>query len=62
MDLLEDLEMSLLKFNFVMTDIIHKMLVLLKNNLNYPKDSSFECFLRSIIDFYSFLEKKYFFS
>ena len=33
MDLLEDLKMSLLNFNFVMIYIIHKMLVLLKKSL-----------------------------
>ena len=43
--------MDLLK-NFVMIYIIHRMLVLLKNNLNYLKDSIFECFLRSIIDYF----------
>ena len=42
MDLLEDLQMSLLNFNFVMIYIIHKMLVLLKNHLNYINDSIFE--------------------
>ena len=31
---------------------IHKMLVLRKNHQNYLKDNIFECFLRSIIDFY----------
>ena len=41
MDLLEDLQMSLLNFNFVMINIIHKMLVLLKNHLNYINDSIF---------------------
>ena len=44
MDLLKDLKMPLLNFNFVMIYIIHKMLVLLKNNLNYLKDGIFECF------------------
>ena len=33
MDLLEDLKMSVLNFNFTMIYIIHKMLVLLKNDL-----------------------------
>ena len=47
-NLLEDLRMSLLNFNFVMTYIIHKILVLLKNQLN------------SIIEFY-FFEKLPFF-
>ena len=43
MDLLEDLKISLVNFNF-MIYIIHKMFILLKNNLNYFKDSIFECF------------------
>ena len=46
MDLLEDLKMQLLKFNFLMIYIIHKMLVLLKNHLNYFKDNIFECFFK----------------
>ena len=58
-DLLEDLKMSLLNFNFVMIYIIHKMLVFLENHLNYLKDSILEYFLRSIIDFFL---KNYFFS
>ena len=37
MDLLEDLKMLLLNFNFVMIYIINKMLVLLKNHLYYLK-------------------------
>ena len=53
MDLLEDLKISRLNFNFVMIYIIHKMFVLLKNHLNYSKDSIFECF---------FLKKNFFFS
>ena len=40
------------KFSFVVIYIIHKILVLLKNHLNFLKDSVFECFLRSIIDFH----------
>ena len=36
-DLLKDLKMLLLHFNFVMIYIINKMLVLIKNNLNYLK-------------------------
>ena len=46
MDLLKDLKMSLLNFNFVMIYIIHEMLVLIKNNLNYLKDNIFECFFK----------------
>ena len=33
-------------FNFVMIYIIHKMLVLLKNNLNHLKDSIFKWFFK----------------
>ena len=36
MDLLEDLRMSLLNFNFNMIYITHKVLVLIKNHLNCP--------------------------
>ena len=46
MDLLEDLKMPLLNFNFAIIYIIHKMLVLIKNNLNYLKDSLFKCFFK----------------
>ena len=52
--LLEDLKMPLLNFYFVKMYIIHKLLVLIKNNLNHPKDSIFECFLKHIIDLYIF--------
>ena len=38
--------MSLLNLNFIMIYIIRKILVLLKNNLNYIKDSAFECFFK----------------
>ena len=44
MGLLEDLKISLLNFSFAMIYIIRKMLVLLKNYLNYLKDNIFECF------------------
>ena len=32
--------------------MFYKMLVLLKNHLNYLKDIVLECFLRSIMDLY----------
>ena len=51
MNLLQDLKMLLLIFNFVVIYINYKMLVLLKNQRNYLKNSIFECFLRSITDF-----------
>ena len=41
MDLLEDLKMSLLNFNFVMICIIPNILILPKNYLNHLKDSIF---------------------
>ena len=37
-----DLSVSLLNFNFAITYIIHKILVLIKNHLNYLKDNIFE--------------------
>ena len=46
MDLLKYLKMLLLNFYFGIIYIVHKMSVLIKNNLNYHKDSIFECFLR----------------
>ena len=50
MELLKDLKISLLNFNFVMIYIINKVLVVLKNQLNYRKDNIFEDFLKNIID------------
>ena len=38
--------MSPINFNFVMIYIIHKMLALLKNHLNFLKDNIFECFFK----------------
>ena len=35
MDLLEDVKLPLLNFNFAIIYIIHQMLVLLKTHLNY---------------------------
>ena len=60
MDLLQDLKISLLNFNFLMIFIIHKMLVLLKNNLNYLKDSFFECFFKQCNRLLIFQRKKKF--
>ena len=59
MDLLEALKMSLLNFNFFMIYIIQKMLVLIKNNLNYLNDSVSEWFFK---EFNSLIVKNYFFS
>ena len=46
MDLLEDLKMSLLNFNFVMIYVINKTLVFIKNHLIYLKESIFECIFK----------------
>ena len=46
MDLWEDLKMLFLNFNFNMIYIIHKMLILIKNRLNYNKDSICEFFFK----------------
>ena len=51
MDLLEDLKVSLKNMIY----IIHKMLVLLKNNLNYLKDNLFESFFREYNRLFIFL-------
>ena len=50
LDLLKNLKMPLLNFNFDMTYIIHKMLVLIKNNLITLKIVFSNAFLRSIIN------------
>ena len=39
--------MSPLNFDFIMIYIIHKILVLLKNNLNCLKDNFFESFFKN---------------
>ena len=46
MDFLEDLRMLLLNFNFTLIYIIHKILALLKNNLNYIEDNIFKYFFK----------------
>ena len=51
MDLSEDLRISPLNFSFVLIYIIHEILVLINNHLNYLKDNAF---LRSITDYFFF--------
>ena len=46
MDLLQDLRMPLINFNFVMVYIIHEILVLLQNHLNDLKNNIFKCFFK----------------
>ena len=49
-----------LNFSSVMIYIVHKILVLIKNHLNYLKDNIFECFFKKY-NRLSFLEKFNFF-
>ena len=57
MNLLEDLRMLILKFNFAMIFLIYiihnKILALHTNHLNYLKDNIFEYFFRSIMITYN---------
>ena len=46
MDLLVDLKLALLDFNFAMIQIIHKMIALLRNHMNYLKHNIFQCFFK----------------
>ena len=52
--------MSLLNFNFVMVYIIHEVLILLKNHLNYLEDSVFKCFFKDYNKLFFFLKKNVF--
>ena len=49
--------MSLLNFNFVISYKNHKMLVLLKNHLNYLKNSIFECFFKEYNRLFNFFSQ-----
>ena len=59
MESLNDLKTSLLNFNFAMISIIHKILVLLENHLNYLKDTIFECFFKEHVRLSSFFSTTY---
>ena len=61
MDLIEDLKMLHLSFSFAMIYIIHKMLVLLKNHLNYLEDNILECFFIKYNRLLFFLKKLFVF-
>ena len=61
MDLLEGLKMPLLNFKFVIIYIFYRILMLLKNHLNYLKDSILECFLYSVIYFFYSFSRNIFF-
>ena len=47
--------MSLLNFSFIMINTIHKILVLIKNQLNYLKDNIFEWFFKEYNRLLSFI-------
>ena len=61
MDLIEDLKILHLSFSFAMIYIIHKMLVLLKNHLNYLKDKILEFFFIKYNRLLFFLKKLFVF-
>ena len=46
MNLLEDFKKSLLNFSLIIIYTIFKILVLIKNHLNYLKDNILECFFK----------------
>ena len=52
--------MSLLNFNFVMIYIVHKILVLIENYLNYLKDNIFECCFKKYIRLLFLLKEVFF--
>ena len=52
-----DLRIYFFHFNFAMIHIIHKILVLIENHMNYLKDNLFEFFLKKY-DRLLFLKKK----
>ena len=53
-------KISFLNFKFVTVYIIHKILVLFKNHLNYLKDNIFKCFLKKYNRLLLFFKKKTF--
>ena len=55
MDLLEDLGMSLLNFNFVIIHIIYEISVLIRNHQIILKIIFSNAFLRSIKDFFKMI-------
>ena len=57
MYLLEDLRTATLNFNSVMIQIIHKILVLIKNLMNYLQDKTFVLLKRSNKLFFNALKK-----
>ena len=60
MNLLEDFKKSLLNFSLIMIYTIHKILVLIKNHLNYLKDNIFECLFKKYNRLSFFFKNNYF--
>ena len=58
MNLVEDFKKSLFNFSYIIIYTIHKILVLIKNHLNYLKDKIFECFLKECNILSIFLKTK----
>ena len=56
-----NLRIALLNFNFVIIYIIHKILVLFKNHLNYLKDDIFKFFFKKYNRLPFFKKKCFFF-
>ena len=56
-----DLRISLLSFNFVMIHIIHNILVLIKNHINYLRDNIFKFFFKKYNRLLFFEKKLIFF-
>ena len=48
-----------LNFSFVMIYVIHKILVLLKNNVNYLKGNIFKCFFKIFFFFVTYNDGKF---
>ena len=61
MALLRDFQISLLNFSIAMIYIVHKMLVLLRNHLNYLRDNIFDYLFKSYGRFLLSKKKKFFF-
>ena len=56
-----ELRIYFFHFNFAMIHIIHKILVLIKNHMNYLKDNLFEFFLKKYDRLLFFFLKIFFF-
>ena len=56
-----DLRISLLSFNFAMIHIIHNILVLIKNHINYLRDNIFKFFFKKYNRLLFFEKKLIFF-